>query len=67
MATPVVLAPSPSNVIAAAVVWPPLCLIVVALRFYTRKRQGARLLIDDWLTIPAVVCVYPNFMGVKAS
>ena len=48
-------APSPSNVIAAGVVWPLLCAIVVALRFYTRRAQGARLLLDDWMTIPALV------------
>lgn len=53
---------------AVAVVWPPLCLIVVALRFFTRKRQNARLLIDDWLTIPAVVCIiYLNFMRVEQA
>ncbi len=52
-----VVAPSPSNVIALGVVWPLLCAVVVALRFYTRRVQGARLLLDDWLTIPALVRV----------
>lgn len=50
-----VVAPSPSNVIAAGAVWMPLCAFIVALRFYTRRVQGARLLLDDWLTIPALV------------
>ena len=49
--------PSPSNVMAAGIVWPPLCAVVVALRFYTRRVQGARILLDDWLTIPALVRV----------
>ena len=50
-----VVAPSPSNVIAAGAVWPALCAVVVILRFYTRRYQHARLLADDWLTIPALV------------
>lgn len=50
-------APSPSNVMAAGIVWPLLCSVVVGLRFYTRRIQGARMLMDDWLTIPALVRV----------
>ena len=50
-----VIVPSPSNVIAAGAVWPLLGTIVVILRFYTRRLQNARLLLDDWLTIPALV------------
>ncbi len=50
-----VIAPSPSNVVAAGAVLPSLCAIIVALRFYTRRAQRARLLLDDWLTIPALV------------
>lgn len=55
MSLPGVLSPSVANVMAAAVMWPLICLLVVAFRFYARKRQNAKLLIDDWLTIPAVV------------
>lgn len=57
-----VVAPSPSNVIAAGAVWPPLCAFIVALRFYTRRVQGARLLLDDWLTIPALVGFLPSLL-----
>ena len=42
-------------VITAGAIWPPVCATVVALRFYTRKTQTARLGFDDWLTIPALV------------
>lgn len=52
-----ITAPSPSNVWATGIIWPPLCAIVVALRFYTRRVQGARLLQDDWLTVPAIVSI----------
>ena len=48
-------ASSPSNVIVAGVVWPLLCAIVVTLRFYTIRVQGARLLLEDWMTIRALV------------
>lgn len=51
-----VVAPSPGATIAAGAVWPPLCAAAVALRFYARRVQGERLLLDDWLTIPALVC-----------
>lgn len=50
-----VVAPSPSNVIAAGVVWPLLCTVAVVLRFYTRRTLGAKLLLDDWLTVPTLV------------
>ena len=43
-------------VITAGAIWPPVCVTVVALRFYTRKTQTAKLGYDDWLTIPALVC-----------
>lgn len=43
-------------IITAGAIWPPVCVSVVALRFYTRKTQNAMLGSDDWLTIPALVC-----------
>ncbi len=42
-------------VITAAAIWPPVCATIVALRFYTRKKQAAELGPDDWLTVPALV------------
>lgn len=34
---------------------PIVCIAVVALRFYTRKRQGARVGIDDWLILGGIL------------
>lgn len=33
-----------------------ICTVVVAARFYTRIGQKAKIGIDDWLTLPALVC-----------
>ena len=45
----------PAAVITLGVLLPAFDLIVVVLRFYARKKQKARLMMDDWLTIPALV------------
>ena len=50
-----IVAPSPTLILVAGALWPPVCAIVVALRFYTRKVQSTKILIDDWLTLPALV------------
>lgn len=47
---------TPGHVVAAAVVLPVLDVLVVGLRFYTRRRQRLPLQMDDWLTLPAAVC-----------
>lgn len=47
---------SPAGVIAAGAIFPPLCTALLAARFVCRKRTKARLLTDDWLLVPAVVC-----------
>ena len=62
----VVVAPSPAATIAAGVIWPPLCAILVALRFYTRRVQHLDLFVDDWLTIPALVCT-PSYLKLFAG
>ena len=49
--------PNPGNVIAASIVLPVLCTVTVALRFYARYVQGSKVLLDDWLTLPALVCL----------
>ena len=41
--------------IAAGVIWPPVCAAAVALRFTTRKAQRLNLGVDDWLVLPALV------------
>jgi hypothetical protein len=55
MASGAVRAPSPSLVIAAGAAWPPICAAAVILRFYTRRTFKMKLLLDDWLTIPALI------------
>lgn len=46
----------PSYVMASGAVFIALCPILLGLRFYTRRVQGARIGIDDWLLIPALLC-----------
>ncbi|KAF2237741.1 hypothetical protein EV356DRAFT_529673 [Viridothelium virens] len=48
---------NPPLIIAAGAVWPVVCAGVVSLRFLTRKMQGAKLNVDDWLTLPALLLV----------
>lgn len=46
--------------IAAGAIFPPVCAGLVALRFYARRQQGNGLKLDDYLTIPALVCWHPG-------
>ena len=46
---------TPNKFIAISVLFPLLNVIVVALRFYTRRVQRASLKSDDWLTLAALV------------
>ncbi|MCJ1396026.1 hypothetical protein MMC18_008913 [Xylographa bjoerkii] len=46
---------SPFAVVAVGIILPVLDAVAVALRFYTRRLQRLPLLIDDWLTIPALI------------
>ena len=57
------VAPSPSIVVAAGVVWSLLCAIVLALRFDAGRIQGAKLLKDDWLAVPTLVRVMKPNVG----
>ncbi|KAL2043609.1 hypothetical protein N7G274_003916 [Stereocaulon virgatum] len=45
------------NVIAAGAALPAVGIIVVALRYWTRVKRKTRLGIDDWLMVPALLCV----------
>ena len=45
----------PEHFIAASVLLPLLDTIVVALRFYGRRRQSLSLQADDWCTLVALV------------
>ena len=47
----------PGEVIAAGAVLPSLCIIIVALRFWTRSLQKGNYGVDDWLTLPALVSI----------
>ena len=51
-----ILAPSREQSLALGIVFPILCALTVALRFYVRRRKAVPLLADDWLTIPAWIC-----------
>ena len=61
---------SPGGVLAVAIVPTVLCIIVVALRFYTRRyQQKVSYGWDDWLTLPALVkrlplhyCFHSSFL-----
>ena len=46
----------PSYFLACGAGFLAICTVVVAARFYTRIGQKARIGIDDWLTLPALVC-----------
>lgn len=48
---------NPSYVLAAGAIFLILCPIVVGLRFYTRAIQKAKIGIDDWLILPALVSI----------
>ncbi|KAI0382175.1 hypothetical protein F5Y04DRAFT_279959 [Hypomontagnella monticulosa] len=48
---------TPAEILAAAAALPALGIIVVIFRFYARLRQKARLGIDDFLILPALVLV----------
>ncbi|KAI0891915.1 hypothetical protein F4806DRAFT_288085 [Annulohypoxylon nitens] len=48
---------TPSEVLAAGAALPALGIIIVILRFYARFLQNAKLGIDDFLVLPAVVLV----------
>lgn len=48
---------TPNSIIAVGAIFPILSIFAVILRFYTRYVQKAALLVDDWLTLPAMVSV----------
>ena len=50
-----VVTPSAGNTMAAGIVFPAVCAIVVGTRFSAKRYLGSNLLIDDWLTLPALV------------
>lgn len=43
--------------LAAGIIFPPLCTIIVCLRFYVRCKQDITVGWDDWFTIPALVSI----------
>lgn len=47
--------PSPLTVVAASVALSIICIISVALRFWTRHLLKTGFMLDDWLTLPALV------------
>lgn len=53
----------PAHVLAAGAIFIAVCTIIVTLRFFTRAVQKAKIGIDDWLVLPALVCEYPSHVG----
>lgn len=52
---------SPPFMLSASAVLPSLCILVVGLRFYTRRIQRLDLRLDDWLAMAALVTMqYPQ-------
>jgi hypothetical protein len=47
---------APGELMAAAIALPLVCLVLVALRFYTRRIQRQAIGIDDWMSVMALVC-----------
>jgi hypothetical protein len=45
----------PPLLYTAGVIWPPVCIAVVAARIATRNAQRMKLGLDDWLMVPALV------------
>ncbi|KAL3481677.1 hypothetical protein BJX99DRAFT_253205 [Aspergillus californicus] len=46
---------NPTAIITICIFFPVLGILAVSLRFYARKRANARLWVDDWLTVPALL------------
>ena len=47
--------PSPSLVIAASATLPAICVLTTILRFWARRLNKVKLMLDDWLILPALV------------
>lgn len=58
--------PSPLSVIATSIALSVLCTVVVLLRFWTRRILKTRLMLDDWLTLSALVSSLHVFSGSMA-
>lgn len=47
---------TPGAIVGVAALFPVLSITFVGLRFYVRRVQKAKLLADDMLLVPALVC-----------
>lgn len=47
--------PSPLSAIVASAILSAICVAVTVLRFWARRLQKAKLMLDDWLTLPALL------------
>lgn len=56
-----------SQVLSIGTAIPAVCIVIVALRFFTRTLQHATLGLDDWLSLGGLVgpveCVKPRFQS----
>ena len=51
--------PSPRSIIASSATLSSLCIVAVSMRFWARSLQRAKLSVDDWLMLPALVSHLP--------
>lgn len=56
---------TPGALIGVAALFPVLSIASVGLRFYVRRIHGAKLLADDWLLVPALVCFSFHLLSSK--
>ena len=63
----VVAVPGPNSCLALGIVWIPIGIAVVLLRFLARHRRRAPLLADDWLIIPSAVSRASFRIGMKVT
>ena len=48
---------TPAETYAVSIILPSLGVMFVILRFYARVRQKCSIGIDDWMMLPALVCI----------
>lgn len=55
---------NPKYILASAITFPILTMILVSLRFYARRKHGAGYGPDDWFALLAVVSFIYNFLEI---
>ena len=52
---------TPTDTYAVSTILPSLGIIFVLLRFYTRVQQKWSIGVDDWMMLPALVCLFCSY------